>query len=261
MYTLKETEWLTVNKVLLELYDISDIENFANRVLRVFRMLIPYCKGYFIIFDEKEQICKEYSSYLEMDEEAYHNYINSFFEKDYLKYVFEISKNTMTYRDTDIMEEEFRKKTDFYREYLRPNHIPYGAGVVLCHEKKMIGIMNYFRDDNLGDFSDKDMFILDVLKEHLSHMLVRLMKKKENAVMDQNQNMNKIAIEMGLSGREEEVLQKILDGMSNAEIAEALSISLSTVKKHVYHIFTKAGISTRTQLRLAIEKYNAQKVL
>ena len=254
MYNLKETEWLTVNKILLELYDISDIEGFANRVLRVFRMLIPYCKGYFIIFDSDGQICREYSSYVEMDEASYDNYINSYFEKDYLKYMFEISKHTTTYRDTDIMEEELRKKTDFYREYLRPNHIPYGAGVVLCSEGKIIGIMNYFRDENLGDFSDKDMFILDVLKDHLSHMLVRLRKKEENTVMDKNRSLEKISMEMGLSGREEEVLEDILEGMSNAEIAEALSISLSTVKKHVYHIFTKFGVSTRTQLRVAVEK-------
>ena len=66
MHNLKETEWLTVNKILLELYDISDIEGFANKVLRVFRMLIPYCKGYFIIFDSDWQICREYSSYVEM---------------------------------------------------------------------------------------------------------------------------------------------------------------------------------------------------
>lgn len=254
MYNLKESEWLTVNKILLELYDISDIDGFADRVLRVFRMLIPYYKGYFIIFDSNGQIRREYSSNVEMDEASYDNYINSYFEKDYLKYMFEISKHTVTYRDTDIMEEEHRKKTDFYREYLRPNHIPYGAGVVFFNERKIIGIMNYFRDENLGDFSDKDMFVLDVLKDHLSHMLVRLIKKEEHIVIDKKRSLKKISMEMGLSGREEEVLEDILEGMSNAEIAEELSISLSTVKKHIYHIFTKFGVSTRTQLRVVIEK-------
>lgn len=254
MNNLKETEWLTVNKILLELYDINDIGCFANRVLRVFRMLIPYCKGYFILLHSDGQICREYSSYMEMDETSYDKYINSYYEKDYLKYLFEISKHTTIYRDTDIMQEELRIKTDFYREYLRPNHIPYGAGVVLCSNKKIIGIMNYFRDENLGDFTDKDMFILDVFKDHLSHMLVRLMKKEENIVMDKNQSIAKIALEMKLSGREEEVLRDVLEGMSNAEIAEKLSISLSTVKKHVYHIFTKFGVNTRTQLRGVIGK-------
>ena len=32
--TLKETEWLTINKVLLEMYDITDIDQFTERVLK-----------------------------------------------------------------------------------------------------------------------------------------------------------------------------------------------------------------------------------
>lgn len=50
--TLKETEWLTINKVLLEMYDITDIDQFTERVLKTYRMLIPYTKGYFIVFNE-----------------------------------------------------------------------------------------------------------------------------------------------------------------------------------------------------------------
>ena len=32
--TLKETEWLTINKVLLEMYDITNIDQFTERVLK-----------------------------------------------------------------------------------------------------------------------------------------------------------------------------------------------------------------------------------
>lgn len=42
--TLKETEWLTINKVLLEMYDITNIDQFTERVLKTYRMLIPYTK-------------------------------------------------------------------------------------------------------------------------------------------------------------------------------------------------------------------------
>ena len=31
--TLKETEWLTINKVLLEMYDITDIDQFTDCLL------------------------------------------------------------------------------------------------------------------------------------------------------------------------------------------------------------------------------------
>ncbi len=254
MDTLKETEWLTVNNVLLELYDISDIKVFADRVLRIFRMLIPYSKGYFIVFDEKGQICREYSSFLEMDEKIYDAYLDSYYEKDYMKYVFDISVHTITYRDTDIMGDDIRQQTDFYREFLKPNNIPYGAGIVLRRKGKIIGIVNYFRNRAMGDFSDKDMFLLDVLKNHLAHMLMRLMKKEEDVALDKEKILQRLVGEYGLSIREEEILGGLLEGLSNAELAERYHISLSTVKKHVYHIFNKFGVSTRTQLRVLIEK-------
>lgn len=254
MEMLKETEWLTINKVLLEMYDIREIDAFANRVLRICRMLMPFSKGYFIVFNENGEIASDRSSFLEMEEKIYENYINSYYEKDYMKYIFDISNHSITYRDTDIMEEAYRKKTEFYREFLRPNNIPYGAGIVLRSEGKNIGILNYFRNNLLGDFSEKDMFILDILKEHLSHMLSRLMTREKNSMKEKTLHLKKIAAYYGLSKREREVLTYILGGMSNAEIGTFMNISLSTVKKHVYHIFSKMEVSTRTQLRIMLEK-------
>jgi len=50
-----------------------------------------------------------------------------------------------------------------------------------------------------------------------------------------------------LSRRELEVLRLINDGYSNQEIAEKLTLSLHTVKKHVSNIFIKLGATSRTQ--------------
>jgi LuxR family maltose regulon positive regulatory protein len=50
-----------------------------------------------------------------------------------------------------------------------------------------------------------------------------------------------------LSDRERLVLQLIADGLSNQEISERLVVSVSTVKTHIYHVFGKLGVSSRTQ--------------
>ncbi len=52
---------------------------------------------------------------------------------------------------------------------------------------------------------------------------------------------------VGLTHREEEVLALMVDGLTNAEIAERLVVSLSTVKTHVSSIIAKLGVSTRTE--------------
>ena len=50
-----------------------------------------------------------------------------------------------------------------------------------------------------------------------------------------------------LTRREQEVLRLLAEGASNQEIAEALVIQLSTVKKHVSNLLGKLGAESRTQ--------------
>jgi DNA-binding NarL/FixJ family response regulator len=52
----------------------------------------------------------------------------------------------------------------------------------------------------------------------------------------------------GVTDREREVLTLIGRGLSNAEISEALFISVATAKAHVARLFTKLGARDRVQL-------------
>jgi DNA-binding NarL/FixJ family response regulator len=48
-----------------------------------------------------------------------------------------------------------------------------------------------------------------------------------------------------LSEREQEVLALLIQGQTNRQIAESLTITVNTVKKHVQSIFTKLNVETR----------------
>ena len=51
-----------------------------------------------------------------------------------------------------------------------------------------------------------------------------------------------------LSKREAEVVELVLLGYRNRDIAVTLGTSATTVKKHLTHVFDKVGVDTRTQL-------------
>jgi NarL family two-component system response regulator LiaR len=59
----------------------------------------------------------------------------------------------------------------------------------------------------------------------------------------------------GLTEREAEVLALLVEGLSNADIAARLVISLATAKYHVRSILTKMGVSSRTEaVALALQR-------
>ena len=51
-----------------------------------------------------------------------------------------------------------------------------------------------------------------------------------------------------LTPRENEVLQLIMQGMCNKEIANELDVAVVTVKLHVQHLMKKTGTKNRTHL-------------
>jgi FixJ family two-component response regulator len=51
-----------------------------------------------------------------------------------------------------------------------------------------------------------------------------------------------------LTAREQQVALLVCEGRSNAEIAEDVHLSLPMVKKHLYNIFRKLGVSSRSRL-------------
>ena len=151
------------------------------------------------------------------------------------------------------MEDDLREKTEFYQGYLSPQNIPYGEGIFLVKEGKILGVLNLFRSKELGDFKEKDMHILEVFKNHLTNILYSTCQ--DSIATDGRKFVSIKDIERyNLSKREKEIMDLMLQGDTNVEISEKLFISISTVKKHVYNIFTKMGINSRMQLMKMVEK-------
>lgn len=76
--------------------------------------------------------------------------------------------------------------------------------------------------------------------------------KQERVVETEPAPIDQVELEkLKLTPREYEVLQLMVKGHSNAEIAESLFLSLSTIKTHASNLFVKMDVTSRTK---AIEK-------
>jgi DNA-binding NarL/FixJ family response regulator len=94
----------------------------------------------------------------------------------------------------------------------------------------------------LREMKEGDLFIAPLLARKLVEELFRV-KTASAKKMDYS-----------FTKREEEVLLKIADGLSNREVADTLFISENTVKAHLTRILQKTNLQNRRQIILAMSK-------
>ena len=83
-------------------------------------------------------------------------------------------------------------------------------------------------------------------------ILTIVVEKEVHLPSSHDFTINEIELKkLNLTNREHEVLQLLTKGHSNAEIAERLFLSLSTIKTHVSNLLLKMEVRSRTQ---AVEK-------
>ncbi len=56
------------------------------------------------------------------------------------------------------------------------------------------------------------------------------------------------SVPLPLISREREIATLVRDGMSNKDIAAALTMSVRTVEGHIYRVCNKLGLANRTEL-------------
>ncbi len=108
-------------------------------------------------------------------------------------------------------------------------------------------------DSTKASLCEGDRYLLDFIHPHLlqayqnSVALTNIQQQLTESARSKPQLFSVEAIQsLGLTKREAEVLCAIAQEKSNSDIAIALECSLSTVKKHLEHIYEKLAVQTRT---------------
>jgi DNA-binding NarL/FixJ family response regulator len=63
-----------------------------------------------------------------------------------------------------------------------------------------------------------------------------------------------VLIAAGLTPQELQIAQLATEGLSNRQIGEMLFLSHRTVGSHLYRIFPKLGITSRSELRRSLDR-------
>ena len=134
-------------------------------------------------------------------------------------------------RHSDFYTLPALKNHPFHTEYLRDE---LGTHVIMVPLPPSPGRVRrlIFGRDSGPDFSERDRLVLQLLRPHLHEVYLDAERRRRGIPH--------------LSRREVEVLRLASQGYSNADIARILFISVSTVAKHMEHIFDRTGVRTRS---------------
>lgn len=244
---LDHKEWLRINDIILIINSTENINSMRKYFLEAASLLIPYEKAMFYLLKEDDDIVRLVNPiFINVFSDFAKAYENTFEEAQYGRVAVNVRRST-AYRDTDLMPESVRINTDVYKSFMLPRNIPYGGGIILATNGLLLAEITFFRTEEQGDFTDKELYIMDIFKKHLE---IRLIHEKYLNIDNSYLLMDKFLklVELGLTNREIEIVQLIVEGLNTEGISNKLGISIYTTKKHIHNIFVKLKINNRLQL-------------
>lgn len=240
MKSLGQREWMFLTQMILHLNTTKERAELQKELLQGLRVLIPYTKGISYCFWEREgKLIVDSPVAYRPDGQEFDE--NIYMKSDSLEYwqSFHHARYSQVIRNSDLSSEDEFRLSKLYQEIYRPQGLFYSLKVLLVYQGAVLGSVALLRSEKEEDFSERDVFILDILKDHLAYKMSQLSAS--------NLQLGK-GTDYCLTSREIQILNLLCENKQNTEICEQLFISPSTLSKHINHIYQKIGVKSRAQL-------------
>lgn len=241
MKTLETNDWMILNSIIYKIHTTEDLDIMRQQLLEQMKMVLDFDSADFYLAsaDEDRHLIRPVT--YNCDEEDIYDYG----EPEYSHGIMQTGKS-LVYRETDIISDEKRMQTDYYNRVYRPNNWHYSLQMVLGRNKEFLGVITFYRTIGKDNFQYDDIFIMDMLKDHIAYRLYR--ETKEHNAAAEKLTVSEVTEKYDLTKREHTILRLLMEGKDNHTICDELAISVNTLKKHILNIYRKIGIKNRVQM-------------
>lgn len=244
MSILEAKEWMILINLIYEINSNDDLNLMREKFLSQLKLLIEFDSAEFFMmkpdsYDLTDPVyynCKSVNDedYMEKHEMLNHKKENIFTTK------------SKVYRGIDMESLDTNWESGCLKKILEANSEYYALYMTLANKNKCLGIVSFLRSKKSQDFEYDDIFILDIIKEHLALRLYQDVQKNINSL--DKMTVSKCVKNYGLTKREENILRYLIDGKDNNTICNEICITNNTLKKHILNIYRKLGIKNRVQM-------------
>lgn len=248
MKKMETNDWIMLNNIIYKIYTTENFDDMRYEILDQLKMVLDFDSADFYMASREEGklLCNPVTYNCDMD-------LSEMYEDlDYSRGIVASGK-MLIYRETDIISDEARVQTDYYQKVYKPNNWHYALQMVIARNKKFLGAITFYRTIGKENFLYDDIFVLDMLKDHLAYRLEQFYKSEETG-MDKI-TVTEAVVKYDLTKREHMILKQLMSGEDHAQICEELVISSNTLKKHILNIYRKMGIKNRVQLFKMVKEF------
>lgn len=229
---------------------LDDINEIRRMVLETLRKAIWFDTANFWLYPPMQN----WQEHIILDTpvKSLNTYLNYYSNLDEFHQTYN-KNNILIARSTDLLDYgNWIKKSEYYYDFLHCNNVYYLLAFDIQDDRMKYGAVCFHREKSHGDFTDRERQLLYELYPHLVNRLrwafeMQSLQMRWDTVSKLNDSIRVDWFEL-LTFREREIVQQVLSGASNKEIAGNLNISVNTVKMHIQNIFIKLGIKRRSQL-------------
>ncbi len=248
MRKLETNDFILLNNLIYKIYTMTDFEEMRYEVLSQLKLLIDFDSADFYLASKEEGklLCKPVT--FNCDDN-----LSELYEK--LDYSWGIvnSGKSLIYRETDIISDEARMETEYYQKVYKPNNWHYALQMVIAKKKTFLGAITFYRTIGKEDFQYDDIFVLDLLKDHLAYKLDAHSTFGDG--VGEKLTVTETVSKYDLTRREHTILSMLMNGNDSEKICDELVITPNTLKKHILNIYRKLGIKNRVQLFKMVKEF------
>lgn len=240
------------NDLILKIYT-TPMEDLLVACCEDLRGIIPFDHSYTALNDQSDRYKAAFNyRSADTDEELTSLYANYYHTIDYLSWFYNQCVPVVV-RSTDLMRPEVIEKSRIHQEWESRLGIFYTATACIAADDILFGTISLMRSKEHGDFTDEEMRIFNEVNEHLCSRFRIVYPNGVNRFM-MDCDTDPIVAAYSLSPREWEVACLLVKGLSRVEIAETLSISKNTLKRHIANIYHKMHVSNEMQFFAALNR-------
>jgi DNA-binding CsgD family transcriptional regulator len=242
---------LKINDFLLDCGKVNHPRDFAIQILRKLETLIPYDQGRVYFVDDRGDIVDKFL--LGVDTQIFEEY-KARYSKVKGGY-YSMSGRIKKYSEINGVEElahdwtvEIEKDDEFFTRHLKPQGIRYSFGLPLYDMQNSLRSSIILDRVGRAKYGCAEMNIMAAILPHLNNLHKHFFFDRPDS------RVNAGGVIPGLTARENEIALLLCRGIAPALVGEQLFISLTTVYKHIAHIYEKLSVSTRQELLAKLYK-------